>query len=367
MNAIAKTIRTRIPLISFTTRGFFSLLFFVALVLLVIYLPDITGIHVRRNITDVATPSVQAKRGDGNPLDQILQQVNEMTEVKPFEPSLREAANEKLRNNVISWDLIRSEEVRAAVTKARTQVGELIDVVPEEKSFSRIALANYQLALEQLQAGRDDRLNARDTLAYIRHLDHQVTERFSEEQVSSGLFSRWSKISLGDALQVAQNRPFREDSVIPFDPQLQVNRVTINIKPRNVESRVLGFQPLSSLTIEGSVLFRGVKTVDLYRNNQLLESVKIPKPQKRSTDPYVYFSVKTESVQGVYSFHARSDDDELYAKHYQFYPKINRLAERPGQNAFVVGRARERVATFDRFFVVGESRPASQIDGLEAF
>jgi hypothetical protein len=121
------------------------------------------------------------------------------------------------------------------------------------------------------------------------------------------------------------------------------------------------------LRLEGSILHRGVSKLMLYHNNKYLMDIKVPLPHKRSQDPFVFFSASVVPVSGVFTFRVESDDRELYAKHYQFLPRIQRFSERAGQLDIRLGQTRVKVPDLDRYFAIGESKPNSETDGMVRF
>lgn len=364
MNAIARTIRTRFPLVSFTTRGFLSFLLVVGLILLIIFLPEVTGIHVRRNVVEEQAPQVAREL---SPLNEILEQLNEMSSRKPFAPSVKEEASQAIHAKGATWEVLRSDSVKAALLRTKNQVAQLIESVPAEKAHSRFALANYQLALEQISAGRDDRFSAAGALGYLRHLDEQVTESFRDDQIDGPLFRKWYEVSLGDALQTAENRRYREGEVTQFNPDLTLNRVRIQRVLPGTPVRANNFGNVPRIMIEGSVLFRGTKKLSLYHNQRFVQDIEIPRPRKRQADPHVFFVTETEGYEGTYSFRAESEDREVFIRSYKFFPKITALGDGPKQVEYKVGPTRQRLLKFDRYFFVGERRPDSSPEGLARF
>lgn len=368
MNAIARTIRTRIPLFSFSSRGFLFFLLVLGLLLAIFFLPDLLGLRASRarvETSDVTTESVSRTK---SPLSAILDQVNQIGARKPFEPSIREAANETLRtSSVVTWDVIRSEPVKQAINRARTQVSEVMQLIPAEKTFSRFAMASYQLALEQISSARDDRFRATDALGYLRYLDREVTTQLNNEGVASEVFKRWSEVSLGEALKTGEERVYRESGVTPFDPQFALNHINVKVPADGQAQANTGFEPTSKITIEGSLYFRGTKSIKLYHNRRFVSDVPVPLPRKHSTERLGFFTTSVEAASGVFAFRVESDDGEVFIKEYSFYPRLLQLSARSTNGQYLLGRGRERTAAFDKTFLRSTSRPSTELDGMVPF
>ncbi len=368
MNAIARTIRTRIPLFSFTSRGFLSFLLVLGLLFVIFFLPDLLGLHAARGPVEESTVVPEVVNRIKSPLNEILDQLNQAGTRKPFQPSVREAANTAIQSSpAITWDVIRSEPVKQAIAQARTQIGEILQLVPAEKTFSRFALANYQLALDQLSSARDDRFRAVDALGYLRYLDRQVSERFSEEGVDGAALKRWSEVTLGDALKSGEQRIYRESGVTPFDPQFALNYINVKVPADGKPAPNAEFAPTSSITIEGSILFRGVKSIKVYHNRKFVKDLPVPRPSKHSNDPVVFFKTTIEAASGVFSFRVESEDGEVLIKEYSFYPQLLQVINRNPFGQYAIGRGHERTLAFDRKFLRSVSRPNSEQDGMVPF
>ncbi len=369
MSTLARTIRTRIPLISFTSKGLWIFLLVSGLIFLIIFLPDVAGIHVRRNVNLAPEDAVEQEPQPhtASPLDAILNQVNEMGERKPGAPTVRELANQVLRTGAISWDTIKSEQVKAALTKARTECSEILGAISEEEPFSRFAMANYIQGLDLLINARDDRFNARQALEYVRYLDREVSRRFNEEDVDYQIYKKWDKVSLGDALKIAENRPYREEAAIPFNPEFLLNLVTVHRIPPPSRPGQINFTDRTQLQIEGSIVHRGIRKVSLFHNNKFLQDLDIPRPPKRGNSPYVYFSTIVEPIDGVFMFRIESDDEEVMIRRYNFYPRIIRLSDNKQANDFQAGRTRDRISRLDQYFLLNVTKPEEGPEGMVAF
>lgn len=366
MNTLARTIRTRVPLISFTSRSFWLFVVIVGFIILILFLPDIAGIHVRRN-GEVPLSVDDSPRSADSPLNEILAQISEIDKRKPFEPTVREAANEKLRTSDISWETIRSEPVKVALNTARSEAATILDKLPHEMDFSRFALANYIQGIEQLLAAREERFGAREALAYVRYLDREVTRRFNEESVDSEIFRDWEKVSLGDALRAAENRQYREESAPPFKPEFALNIVRVHRVPPSLKVKPSDFNDWNQLSLEGSVVFRGIRRISVFHGKTFVKEIELPKPPKRGVAPFGYFSVNVDAVDGVFSFRIESDDEEVIIRRYVFYPRIATLVGNPTGTDFMVGRGHDRVPGLDNYFLVGVSQPNSEVEGMVAF
>jgi hypothetical protein len=343
--------------------------------LLVIYfLPDIAGIHARR-ITPatplITLPSIERaaprSESDQSPLGAIIRELDQNAQSRKDGKEIRETANAEIRSQRITWDVVRSEPVRLALARARSGVAEIIEKIPAEKEFSRIALAHYQLALDQFIGSRDDRFSAEQGLAYIRHLDREVSLRMQEEGAPREVLKLWRQVSIGDALKTGEDRVFRNSVVSPFNPEFNLNYITVSFPPVSQKSQDPSFSWSTKITIQGTVVSRGTKSIKVYHNNRFYQNLEVPKPPKHSPQNWGIFSFEAPMVTGVYTFVIENDDGEKVSKIYSFYPRLLKRVPFNTQGSYWLGRQGTKTPDFDRFFKLRETLVDDNTDGMVPF
>lgn len=369
MAALVRSLAKHIPLISFNLRSILISLFVLIIIAALFFIPDIAqyqtansnsveeaALTETESVPDAAADGEQAtvvtnsttdanEQIDGavidgqetvtqvhrreSPLDQVYSLFDRSPGTEaggevanaPSEAEVQERSNvgKLLDKDPVTWDALRSSQVRAVLNRAKNDVSALLRGIPERYSSTKFALYNYLNGIDLIMGG-SDQLTAEEAIRYLEHLDQSVTRNMIEEGVDRSDYMRWSSVSLSNVLQQSKASRMKERYRMVFDPKMTLSWVSVS-GPSAYELRTdpEAYKTGSFLRLKAYLQGKEIKRVSLYRDGNFVGEVGITPPSK---DGKRFVFYETSPASGYWTFKVEDEYGETYEKTYVFYPKV---------------------------------------------
>lgn len=392
MVALVRSIRSRIPLFSFTSRSLLVLVGLLGLIAVLFFVPNVAQYHASRakeavtsaveevgDFTEQGTAEIVSNRAQrqASPLDAVFDLLEQheaargagVQRTSANRDDTRERAAEAIDGKVITWEVIRSEPVRDALAKAKTECNEILASLAERYTASRLALINYVAAMDQVNRGSEDNLSPAESLRYLRQLDREVTTQFVREGVPRPIYQRWVKVTLGETLRGAQASDYRESSLPRYNPHFSISWVSIHYVPPARRVKLRPFTDVSSVRIGGFLESAETQKVKVYHNGKFSQDLKLSQARTEAGGAQPRkFSVNLAPSTGIWTFVSESQTGDKFMKSYNFYPRIQSVYPAARNNLRIdLGNQGKKIEALDRAFLVRASSTGARTNGLATF
>lgn len=263
--------------------------------------------------------------------------------------------NQAIAADPVDWAKIASPDMSAALSKARTDIANLVQHIKNGTSLSLrpiFALNTLANGIVQIQAAATNTATwsgtPEESLAYLESLDAEVTTRLVAEKADERVMNLWTQISLGPLLANSKAARLKERYKVPWKPEVAMTSpATIALYDNDTRSR---------LHLNFLVKAPTLSKASMYHNGKFLEMLSMSGEDALTGYRWIVFHYWT-TAEGIFTLRLEGTHGEIYEKSYRFMPNARKFKMREDGRYFILPGHYERTnrprAELDRAFAAG--------------
>lgn len=307
-------------------RGGLTLAFFIFLAALLFFIPELlslkrsVGTGDKEAVAPVVEETPDAENlTAGERLTRVLTALDqddgamipswEDTDIEAL-PEDRKVVAKMLRDEEISWRLLKKKPVRGLVSAAQKDIAALYKQLDAKKfPQSRFALVNYGNGLAALLRGDAKQVPPEEYLGYLTELDIAVSNAMIAENVQEPDFRKWRSVSLAP-LVVQGTAEMKRKHAPPFIADVILTEVSVRKHPERPNQA-----PFYSVRGRGYVVGSAAAEIEVISEGRRVAIVKLAPQYDRKR-----FTFSMQQVRGdpPVTLRVRDEFHRSRVKYYRF-------------------------------------------------
>lgn len=265
----------------------------VAVLIVLIFLPEILDINAIRGLKLTSTPTYEK-----------TEEYNSVADV--------DLAKEDVFATQVSADKVTSKGMRSLMSNARKRSLKLKKEISTDFAGTHQALDDFIKILEIVISGKFEN-GVVVAVSNLEKSEMAVTTAMLTDLIQRKDLLAWSKIDLSPVYQSDRVYGIKQYAVSYFDPNLQINQISYKLKSG---SHKLTLGGIDSLTVEFILRGDSIKNVEIYRNGKKYKNASVD--SSNLSERWDIFEIKINNTGGIYTIALTDVLGKNYYKNYRF-------------------------------------------------